>query len=92
MTNILRFSKKGEGNKSPVTPAGAGKSSFSPASNASNEMEGAMQSTSSGDESSAASGNLTFEQIALRNRENAERLRKERSQANKNVLRSYRIK
>lgn len=35
---------------------------------------------------------MTFEEISRRNAENAERLKKERSQANKNVLRSYRIK
>ena len=89
MTNILRFSKKGEGSKSPVAPAGAGQSS---PSSASNNPQGAMPGTTGGSESTAASENLTFEQIAQRNRENAERLRKERSQANKNVLRSYRIK
>jgi hypothetical protein len=89
MSNILRFSRKGEGNKGSVVPSGTGQSGFSPVST---DPEGSVQKTSSGDESSAASGNLTFEQIAMRNRENAERLRKERSQANKNVLRSYRIK
>jgi hypothetical protein len=89
MTNILRFSKKGEGSKSPIAPAGAGQSS---PSSASNNQQGAMPGSTSGSESTAASENLTFEQIAHRNRENAERLRKERSQANKNVLRSYRIK
>jgi hypothetical protein len=35
---------------------------------------------------------LTFEEIVRRNLENAERLRIERDKANKNVLRSYRIK
>jgi hypothetical protein len=89
MTNILRFSKKGEGSKSPVGPAGAGQGS---SSSASNNQQGSMPGTNSGSESTAVSENLSFEQIAQRNRENAERLRKERSQANKNVLRSYRIK
>ncbi len=35
---------------------------------------------------------MTFEEIQARNRKNAERVAKERSQANKSVLRSYRIK
>lgn len=35
---------------------------------------------------------MTFKEIAERNHKNAERLRKERNQANKSVLRSYRIK
>jgi hypothetical protein len=34
----------------------------------------------------------TFEQIMKRNRENEERQKRERAQANKSVLRSYRIK
>ena len=34
----------------------------------------------------------TFEDIVRRNLENAERVKKERERANKNVLRSYRIK
>jgi hypothetical protein len=34
----------------------------------------------------------SFSEIAERNRENQMRLRKEREQANKNVLKSYRIK
>lgn len=33
-----------------------------------------------------------FDQVVLTNKQNEERLRKERLQANKNVLRSYRIK
>lgn len=35
---------------------------------------------------------LSFEEIMKRNKENEDRLRKERAQANKSVLRSYRIK
>ena len=35
---------------------------------------------------------LTFEQIEKKNKEKAEKLAKERNQANKSVLRSYRIK
>lgn len=38
------------------------------------------------------SANLSFEEIVRRNIENAERVRREREKANKNVLRSYRIK
>ncbi|KAB8039545.1 hypothetical protein GCL60_04625 [Silvanigrella paludirubra] len=34
----------------------------------------------------------TFEKQASRNKANQERLRKERDQANKNVMKSYRIK
>jgi D-arabinose 5-phosphate isomerase GutQ len=37
-------------------------------------------------------GGLTFSEIAERNKINQERLRKEREQANKSVLKSYRIK
>ncbi len=33
-----------------------------------------------------------FEKLAQRNKANQERLRKERDQANKNVMKSYRIK
>ena len=35
---------------------------------------------------------LSFEEIAKRNLENSERIKREREKANKNVLRSYRIK
>ena len=35
---------------------------------------------------------LSFEEISRRNLENSERIRREREKANKNVLRSYRIK
>lgn len=35
---------------------------------------------------------LTFEEVAAKNREVQERLRKERAQANQQTLRSYRIK
>ncbi len=35
---------------------------------------------------------LTFEEIVRRNLENAERVKRERETANKNVLKSYRIK
>lgn len=34
----------------------------------------------------------TFEELAQKNKENSERVKKERLSANKNVLRSYRIK
>ncbi len=34
----------------------------------------------------------SFEEVAARNKKNAERLAKERNAANKSVLRSYRIK
>jgi hypothetical protein len=34
----------------------------------------------------------TFEEIAARNKKNADRMAKERANANKSVLRSYRIK
>ncbi|MEN9811007.1 MAG: hypothetical protein RLZZ488_2574 [Pseudomonadota bacterium] len=43
--------------------------------------------------SSAAELNVgSFSDVAERNRQNQQRLRKEREQANKNVLKSYRIK
>lgn len=35
---------------------------------------------------------MTFEEIAARNKRNADRLSRERNTANKSVLRSYRIK
>ena len=35
---------------------------------------------------------MTFEEIMTRNKRNADRMKKERGQANKSVLRSYRIK
>ena len=41
---------------------------------------------------SAASKTPDFESVMKKNKETAERLRKERNQANKNVLKSYRIK
>lgn len=86
MTNIVRFSKKSEAGKSPGSPAGTGQSGLS------NQTQGVTPGVSNVADSTAASNNLTFEQIAQRNKENAERLRKERDKANKNVLRSYRIK
>lgn len=51
------------------------------------------------DNANAAKSNQTtddaktqFEKLAQRNKANQERLRKERDQANKNVMKSYRIK
>lgn len=35
---------------------------------------------------------LSFEQVVKRNKENAERMKKEREKANKGVIRSYRLK
>jgi hypothetical protein len=35
---------------------------------------------------------LSFEEVVKRNKENAERMKKEREKANKGVIRSYRLK
>ncbi len=43
-------------------------------------------------EEDSSEENLTFDEIAERNKKNADRLKKERLQANKQVLRDYRIK
>lgn len=43
-------------------------------------------------EEGSSAAEESFAEIAERNKKNAERLAKERAQANKNVLRSYRIK
>lgn len=44
------------------------------------------------DEENIQDDDLSFEDVMTRNKRNADRLKKERGQANKSVLRSYRIK
>ena len=43
-------------------------------------------------ESKPISESFTFEEIMARNAQNSDRLRKERNKANKNVIRSHRLK
>ncbi len=44
------------------------------------------------DSKESATENLSFTEVMQRNNDNVERLRKEREKANRNVIRSYRLK
>jgi hypothetical protein len=60
--------------------------------NKNSQMAGNQLPSSESSLQDTQSHGLTFLEIAERNRVNQERLRKERELANKNVLKSYRIK
>lgn len=81
MSNVVSFSNRKDKEKAQQTRPMDPNATPVAQAQGSNESLGASEKPRS-----------SFEDIAQKNRENQDRIRREREKANKNVLRSYRIK